>query len=606
MVGPPGLLGRSILASVLVAAVASVATALLTTHAARLSAEREEVRVAHIDREIVERLEEYGRGQASWSRAGRLLGELAGASQTKIAVTDVDGRRLAGSDQEQPSAAAGEPTAVLDPLAGLVADAMADPPTAYDDLSLPASLLTARPGGADLRAALRRDYDVIGVCPGLPAADGELPDGLPSTFALVIVCEDRPPTRSETGSGPLGRTARLQNAVALDQRACLQRRDVPSALVRLYGDEAPELITLHLPEAAGPDGLTPAHQRAWEDCATSSLTRQLRPEVAPAAVLYVTETREVQRGLLSRIGGMRILVALLVILAAAVLASLLASRRVLRPVRRLTAATQEMAAGDLATRVPVVGHDEVARLGRSFNDMAAALTAADEQRRRMVSDVAHELRTPLSNLRGYLEAGRDGVLERDVAWTASLLEEAIVLQHVVDDLAVLAQADAGRLEVRRLPGDVVVTVDAALAAMRGQADARGVTLVRRGLPVASAAHDPLRIRQVLANLLSNAVRHSPPGAEVSVAVEEERGDDDRPWVRIEVADRGEGIAPEHLAQVFERFFRADPSRARETGGSGLGLAIVERLVAAHGGSVAAGHRVGGGAVLTVLLPGGSG
>ncbi|UUW90283.1 ATP-binding protein [Pimelobacter simplex] len=611
---PPGLLGRSILASVLVAAVASVATALLTTQAARLSAEREQVRVAHVDREIVQRLEAYGRGSAGWSHAGGLLTELAASAERRIVITDVDRAPLARSgsgassdegttagaaDPGEPTAGAadpGEPTAVLDPMAAILAEAVAQPPTAYDDLALPPSLLAARPDGAGLRAAVRRDHQAVGVCSGRSAA-GAGTRALPSTLVVLVDCADRSLPRAATGTGAVGDIARLQNAVALDEYRCLRRRDVPVDVLRLYGP--PDLVTIQLPD------LTAAQRRAWEDCATSALTRHLRPLVAPSAVLYVTETRAVQRGLISRIGGGRIVVALVVILAAAVVASLLASRRVLRPVRRLTAATQEMAAGELATRVPVAGHDEVARLGRSFNEMAAALTVSDEQRRRMVSDVAHELRTPLSNLRGYLEAGRDGVLERDDAWNESLLEEAVLLQHVVDDLAVLAQADAGRLEVRRLPGDVVGTVEAALAAMRGQAEARGITLERTGAASASAPHDPLRMRQVLANLLSNAVRHSPDGAVVSVAVRTTGGaGDGAARVLIEVADRGEGIAEEHLPRVFERFFRADPSRARETGGSGLGLAIVERLVAAHEGAVAAARRPGGGTVFTVSLPAG--
>nr|WP_281374884.1 ATP-binding protein [Nocardioides soli] len=604
----PGLLGRSILASVLVAAVASVATAVLTADAVRSSAEREQVRVADVDRTIVDRLEAFGRGGPEWAGAGALLGELAASSERLIVVTNVDGAPLAssaGSDPGQREVGTQDPTAVLDPLAGILAAATAAVPAAYDELALPAPLLAARAGGGDLRAALRRDYDLTGICLDVEADEGPS-GGVPGDVTVLTSCRDLASTRAGAGRGGLADLARLQSAVALEEYRCLQRRGVTSQLTRLFGADgsgAPDLLTVHVPGAA--DGArTSSVSRAWNDCATAVLTRHLRASVAPSAVLYVSETRAVERGLVDRVGGRRIVLALVVILVVAVVASLVASRRVLRPVRRLTEATQQMAAGELATRVPVTGHDEVARLGRSFNEMAQALGEADDQRRRMVSDVAHELRTPLSNLRGYLEAGHDGVLERDDAWTGSLLEEVALLQHVVDDLGVLAQADAGRLALHPVDGDVAATVDTALLAMRGAAESRSVTLARTGLASAPAPHDPLRLRQVVANLVSNAVRHSPEGATVTVDLRADAGPDDRPGVVVEVADRGAGIAAKHLPHVFERFFRADPSRTRETGGSGLGLAIVEQLVGAHGGAVTAGQRAGGGAVFTVWLPAG--
>lgn len=602
----PGLLGRSILASVLVAAVASVATAVLTADAVRSSAEREQVRVADVDRTIVSRLEAFGRSGPGWAGADALLGELAASSERLIVVTDVDGTPLAssaGAGSGQREVGTQDPTAVLDPLAGILAAATAAVPAAYDELALPAPLLAAQSGGADLRAALRRDYDLTGICLDVGEIDGPS-DGVPGDVTALTSCRDLAAPRSGAGRGGLADLARLQSAVAIEVHRCLQRRGVASQLTRLFGADgagAPDLLTVHLPGAARTSAPS---ARAWADCATAVLTRHLRGSVAPSAVLYVSETRAVERGLVDRVGGRRIVLALVVILVVAVVASLAASRRVLRPVRRLTEATQQMAAGELATRVPVTGHDEVARLGRSFNDMAQALGEADDQRRRMVSDVAHELRTPLSNLRGYLEAGHDGVLERDDAWTGSLLEEVALLQHVVDDLGVLAQADAGRLALHPVDGDVAVTVDTALLAMRGAAESRSVTLARTGLASAPAPHDPLRLRQVVANLVSNAVRHSPEGATVTVDLRTDPGPDDRPGVVVEVADRGAGIAAEHLPHVFERFFRADPSRTRETGGSGLGLAIVEQLVDAHGGVVTAGQRAGGGAVFTVWLPAG--
>ncbi|HEX4190124.1 MAG TPA: HAMP domain-containing sensor histidine kinase, partial [Marmoricola sp.] len=231
-------------------------------------------------------------------------------------------------------------------------------------------------------------------------------------------------------------------------------------------------------------------------------------------------------------------------------------------------------------------------LARSFNEMAGALAGAEEQRRRMIDDIAHELRTPLANIRGYLEAGHEGVLERDDAWTASLLEETALLQHVVDDIVVLAMADAGRLRVVPDATDLAGTVDLALDAAAAAAAASDVRLERDG-DAADVPHDRLRMRQVVGNLLSNAIRHAPAGSVVTVTVGAGT---------IEVRDRGTGIDPEHVAHVFERFYRADPSRSRDTGGSGLGLAIVTQLVEAHGGTVDVRNHPDTGAVFTVVLP----
>lgn len=602
LVSPPGLLARSMLASVLVAAVAIVATAVLTADAARTSVERERVRVADVDQEIVERLVSYGRGRSDWSQAGPLLEELAASSERLIVITDVDGDPVATSGGGSPDEAAhdGDPAAVLDPLSGVLAAATSQVPRRFDSLALPAVLLAARSGGAELRSALG-EHRLVGVCSDSDPGTGGT-GGVPGSVVVLTACRD-------LGSAEGDDLPSLQNRVARREHDCLQRREVDARLVRLFGDDdtgqsKPDLLTVHVPTVAGASAAA-GTTRAWRDCATSALTRELSSFVAPSAVLYVSETREVERSLVDRIGGTRIVVALVAVLGAVVVASLLASRRVLRPVRRLTEATHEMAAGRLGAQVPVTGHDEVAQLGRSFNEMALALAAADEQRKRMVSDVAHELRTPLSNLRGYLEAGHDGVLERDDAWTESLLEEVGLLQHMVDDLAVLAAADAGRLRLHLVEADVVATVEGALLAMRPAGDARDVSLHRTGAATAIAVHDPIRLRQVVANLVSNAVRHSPPGATVTVDVQVVAGSSGPSGVVVEVADEGEGLAEDDLMRVFERFYRADPSRTRETGGSGLGLSIVQQLAEAQGGVVGARNRTGRGAVFTVWLPAGT-
>lgn len=290
-----------------------------------------------------------------------------------------------------------------------------------------------------------------------------------------------------------------------------------------------------------------------------------------------------------------------VVAAAAVVAAVVAFltwRRILGPVESLTVAARRMEAGDLTQRVPVGSNDELAELGRAFNAMAASLEHTEQLRKTMTSDVAHELRTPLNNLSGYLDAIADGVVDADPDTIASLQEEAGLLVRLVADLEQLALADAGHSHL------VVQTMDLGAAARRAaelvapRAAAKGVrvqTTVAGDVPRVEA--DPARIDQVVRNLLENAIRHTPAGGTVSVSVAPYGGN-----VHLEVSDTGPGIPPEHIPNVFERFYRADPSRSRATGGAGLGLAIVQQLVDAHGGSVAVANVPGAGACFTVSLP----
>jgi len=303
---------------------------------------------------------------------------------------------------------------------------------------------------------------------------------------------------------------------------------------------------------------------------------------------------------------------------AAVLLTAGISRRILGPVSTLTAAARRMERGDLSQRVEVQSNDEIGELARAFNAMADGLTRLEDLRRSMVSDVAHELRTPLSNIQGYLEALLDGVVEPKREVIDSLHEEAMLLNRLVDDLQELALAEAGQLKLERRPVAPADLVNKATEAARAQAAAKGITLqvdLPVDLPLVEA--DPQRIEQVLGNLLSNALTHTPSGGEVVVAARRcpepcpERGTPSRrrvvegakeSEVELSVSDTGEGILPEHLPYIFERFYRADKSRSRATGGTGLGLAIARQLVEAHGGRIEVESEVGQGTVFTFTLP----
>ena len=213
----------------------------------------------------------------------------------------------------------------------------------------------------------------------------------------------------------------------------------------------------------------------------------------------------------------------------------------------------------------------------------------------MVSDIAHELGSPLTNIRAWLQAARDGVAEADDELLDLLADEADLLQHVIDDLRDLAAADAGRLRIHPEPVYVSELLGQVVAAHGSRAD--GVTVEVEAVGDPEVVLDPNRIRQAVGNLLSNAVRHSPPGATVTVGSRLDGAD-----LVIEVADTGDGIAEHDLPHVFDRFWRADRSRNRNTGGSGLGLAIVRKLAEAHGGTVTATSRLGHGSTFTLRLP----
>ncbi|MEU1668876.1 ATP-binding protein [Streptomyces sparsogenes] len=284
--------------------------------------------------------------------------------------------------------------------------------------------------------------------------------------------------------------------------------------------------------------------------------------------------------------------------AAAILGALLLSRTVLRPVSALTAASRGLGEGDLARRVPVTGRDEIAELGRSFNRMAESLQASEERQRRLVGDVAHELRTPLANLRGYLEALRDGVVEPDPELLDSLHEEVLLQQRIVDDLQDLALAEAGALTYHRDHTDLGELLETCRTAHRAQAEHAGVTLTATVPAGPVYAHaDADRLRQAVGNLVSNAVRATAPGGGVRLTLER-RGAE----AVVRVSDTGHGIPAEQLPHVFERFWRADAARGRATGGSGLGLSITRQIVKDHQGTIGVESEVGVGTTFTMVLP----
>jgi signal transduction histidine kinase len=271
----------------------------------------------------------------------------------------------------------------------------------------------------------------------------------------------------------------------------------------------------------------------------------------------------------------------------------------LRPVHDLTLASQKLAQGDLSQRVEIHGKDEMATLGQAFNHMADSLQQAEETRRMMTADIAHELRTPLAVQRANLEALQDGVYPLTAENLSPVAEQNHLLTHLVEDLRTLALADAGQIELECTPTDLSVLARRVVEQFQPQAAVNQVAL--HFTPPATEMElislDPIRLEQMLANLLSNALRYTPHGGQIEVAINRVSK-----FACLTVRDSGQGIPQDALPFIFERFYRADKSRSRDEGGSGLGLAIARNLARAHGGDLTATNHASGGALFTLMLP----
>ncbi len=288
----------------------------------------------------------------------------------------------------------------------------------------------------------------------------------------------------------------------------------------------------------------------------------------------------------------------LVAIASALLITFFLSRRILAPIKALTHTTRRLGKGDFSQRVQVRDKGEVGELAQAFNSMASDLERTEQLRRNMVADVAHELRTPLSNLKGHLEAVRDGVIEPDADTIRSLEEEATLLSRLVDDLQELSLAEAGELKLDVKPNGITRIITQVVATMQAQAKAKDLSLavdLPDKLPPVNV--DSHRINQVLRNLLGNALTHSAVGGVITVTARQRDN-----YVEVTISDTGEGIPPEELTNIFERFYRVDKSRTRATGGSGLGLTIAKRLVEVHGGRIKADSKPGKGSSFSFTIP----
>ena len=269
------------------------------------------------------------------------------------------------------------------------------------------------------------------------------------------------------------------------------------------------------------------------------------------------------------------------------------------PLRQLTTASQQIARGELSKRVSVKSSDELGRLADSFNEMSASLEKAEAAKRQLIADVSHELRTPLTVLRSALEGLRDGLVEPTPENFAALHNKTLLTSRLVDDLHQLALADAGQLSIKRTAchlAELSSNIQATIGVQLEDSGIRFLVKVAKDLPKVEA--DNQRIEQVILNLLSNAVRHTPEGGTIRMTALAIEG----PLIQVSLCNTGPRLSDEDLAHVFDRFYRAEPSRSREEGGAGLGLAIAKALIEAHGGRIWAENAPEGGACFHFTLP----
>ncbi|MEU0005482.1 HAMP domain-containing sensor histidine kinase [Streptomyces sp. NPDC006314] len=594
------LLVRLLFVSALIAVCSVAATAWLAVTTTTSALKEEQGQDLAADNSILTQLSGYAATHPDWSGARHTVRVLAARTGRRIALTTAD-RTLVADSAPRGTPLPPRPAATVDPLR---TDTYTESGAQLSGID-PRVVGPYRLRGKDrtkldaLAARRKRCYGRYGLqTTVVRAANGRpmvtAPDGTDSSGYGATVCEDG----QLNIPSPTERKA--LDALSDLARPCLEQAgtDLGGRLFLSFDPSGKDpfgggyLVTKYAKLGKG------ASARAAQHCILAARRIQLEPYVAPAAELFLgIGDQNPSRFDMSPANKAKVVGTAGLVLAVTVAVTAVVAVRLVRPLRALTEAAG--APPELHVRVPVTTRDETGILAEAFNDLTGRRERLEAQRKAMVSDIAHELRSPLTNIRGWLEVVRDGVVDPDPALLDSLHEEALVLQRIIDDLQDLAAVDAGTLHLHREPLRAGDLLEQAAAAHRVAADGAGVALGVEADPAAWLDADPVRMRQVLGNLVSNALRHTPAGGAVTLAARRE-GDD----LVLTVTDTGAGIAPEDLPHVFDRFWRAEKSRSRRTGGSGLGLPIVRHLVAAHGGTAEAASEPGAGAVFTLRLPAG--
>ncbi|MBA4867208.1 HAMP domain-containing histidine kinase [Streptomyces sp. PSKA54] len=585
------LLVRLLLTSVTIAVLSVGATAWLAVETTTRAIQEERGQVLSDDADILRRLSGFAATHADWRGVQTAVRALSRTMDRRIALTTETGRTIA--DSAAPGTALpARASATVDPL---TTDTYTEPgaqlagidPRAVGPYLLTTAERTLVKTVAEKRLRCMRRY----------ASDGSLRQ-MPSGRTVVIAPNGgEASVPLECADGALNTPTRTEQK-ALDELSVLANR-----CFDLDGNKKRSLLQLGELPFAGYDipAGAPVHRAAGvnqqtQTCVDNARRTQLDPYVAPRARLYLGNLGGQPAGFdLSPTNKAKIIGVTALVLAVTIAMTAVVAIRLVRPLRALTAAAQQPP--QRHARVAVTTKDETGYLAAAFNDLTERREQLEAQRKAMVSDIAHELRTPLTNIRGWLEVTRDGLVDPDPDLIASLHDEALLLQHIIDDLRDLAAADAGTLKLHREQVRADDLVAQTVSAHSTHAETSGIRLQAHADPGLWLDVDPVRMRQVLGNLISNALRHTPAGGTITLTARH-TGD----LAVLTVEDTGSGIAPDDLPHVFERFWRAEKSRNRHTGGSGLGLPIVRQLVEAHGGTVTASSEPGNGAAFTIRLP----
>ena len=529
--------------------------------------------------EIADEIARFGRLNGRWPGVSALVGDLSKRTGLHIRLATLDQTVLVDSDslaerpvgQVRPGPMLIDPRPVMGDWAGRSADAT---PRVMAAKGIPAAVLLPP--------------DLFEPAPQRPVQNTrtaqmllQLAQYRAALITVRCIADEVP------GAAP---------ALQTDEEPYLtvtQRREHPGCVRRatalvLKNTKRMEIDLLTYRQCSAPE--LPDEDRA---CTETAFNDRAGADAAVPLQLYLGVTAETDVAQLRRPA----LVGVAGLIVVALIGMAWIARMVSNPVRRLTEASHQLAAGRLDVRVPAAGRGELARLSESFNSMAEAVQRSEERQRRLVADVAHEMRTPLSNLRGYLEGLSDGVIEPSRELFASLHEETMLQRRILDDLQVLALAEVGDLRYTKAPIDLADLVGVGANVHRAVAAEAGIVLTVDTPAAVWVEADPDRLRQVLGNLLTNAIRYTDTGGHVLVRVREQDAE-----AVLTVQDTGVGMTPADLIRVFDRFWRADPARQRATGGTGLGLTIAQRIVRDHDGRIDVTSEPGAGTTFTVRLP----
>nr|WP_181035672.1 HAMP domain-containing sensor histidine kinase [Clavibacter michiganensis] len=533
------------------------------------------------DEQVVEALRNWGGSHTDWRDVGPTLLQLSQETGRRIALIDGTGAVIADTAPELPRPA--DSTQLLDPLAPL-----ADPVTLelnlHDGISGPFLLDEAQ------LEQLTRQASAVVECLG----DAVVGTAVWATGRPVVNgYEDAP----DCGRGALN-TPLLSERTALDQlrdrtNACLLAADAP-----LVSDVELDLSLSSTP-AHFALRTVPTGDDIVANCLLQARIEQSKATTAPAVNVVLTDQRGDARGPLDASPGSiaRIAVFIVVLLALLSAAAALIIVPTLRSARRIETAVDRFSAGDRAARTGMNTRDDLADVGAAFDRMSSEIAGHEASRRRLLGDIAHELRSPLTNIRGWVEAADDGLGLDDPALRRLILEEAGRMERITGDLQLLALAESGDLVLESRASDAAVVVRELAEAYRARATTSGVELNVKAPESLPLETDPARLRQILDNLLSNALRHTPPGGRVDLEATMDDGS-----VRIAVVDTGEGIAAADLPRVFDRLWRGEPSRVRAGQSTGLGLSIARGLAEALGGTLRARSALGEGSRFELSLP----